>query len=203
MRQHIHEQPGSSVAEVVKRLPPKPTAQVLFEHFASTLHHFTNGTLHIPSARDVMEQVYRSIENGGASDPANLLLVYSIFAGAALAWTPKLVRQLNLTNAEIQGAFRNYSDVAISIVDKALGDLSQSIIALEGLVNLTNVVVNADGFSVKANLLRMHCQNMARSMDLNRIDTARVTEERRKQGYNVVELEVKRRIWWDMVATDW
>jgi hypothetical protein len=150
-----------------------------------------------------MEQTYRSIENGGASDLANLLLLYSIFAGAALAWTPALIERLNLTRAGIEGAFRDYSGVAISVVENTLKSLSPSIVALEGLVNLTNVVVHADGFSVKANLLRLHCQNMTRSMGLHRLDTAKATEDRRKQGYNTVELEIKRRIWWDMVATDW
>lgn len=150
-----------------------------------------------------MEQTYRSIENGGASNLSNLLLLYSIFAGAALAWTPALIGKLNLSRAGIEDIFRDYSGVAISIVENTLNRLSPSMVTLEGLVNLTNVVVNADGFSVKGNLLRVYCQNMARSMDLHRLDTAKATEERLKRGYNVAELEVKRRIWWDMVATDW
>ncbi len=44
---------------------------------------------------------------------------------------------------------------------------------------------------------------MARAMEIHRLDTAKSIEQRRVKGCNMIEIEVQRRIWWHMVASDW
>jgi hypothetical protein len=174
----------------------------MFEHFASTLH-IVLGVLHIPSTRNLLEETYRSIQQGDGPNLANLLLLYGIFAGAVLAWTPELLEKLNLNKAGAKIAFQEYTEIAMSITDKPQQNLSPSVIALEGLINLTHVLNNTDGMSAKVTTLRCLCQSMARSMQIHRLDTSKSVKERQQKPYDAIEVEVMRRIWWEIVASDW
>jgi hypothetical protein len=40
-------------------------------------------------------------------------------------------------------------------------------------------------------------------MKIHRLDTPRYREERQKNGADMVDVEVKRRVWWHMVSSDW
>ncbi|KAI9742548.1 MAG: hypothetical protein M1818_003688 [Claussenomyces sp. TS43310] len=139
---------------------------------------------------------------GAESNIANLLLLFSIFAGAALAWTPQLLEKLNSTQAEAKAAFSAYTRLAMSMLDNAHRPLAPSTVALAAVSNLAHVITNSDGFPVIVHVLRLRCLLMARAMPIHRLDTPKSREERRLKGCNMIEIEVQRRIWWDMAAFD-
>ena len=161
------------------------------------------GVLHIPSTRDMMEQAYQSMLESEEPSIPDLLLLLSIFACAALAWTPRLLAQLKSTQVEAKVALKAYIRVAISIVNNAHRPLDPSTIALAALSNLAQLLATSNGLSHEVHLLRMRCLLMARTMKVNRLDTTKSCEERRLKGCNMIEIEVQRRIWWNMVSSDW
>ncbi|GKZ32588.1 hypothetical protein AbraIFM66950_002095 [Aspergillus brasiliensis] len=75
--------------------------------------------------------------------------------------------------------------------------------ALEAISALARVLFHADWYSHKAQALRIDAICMARSMQIHRLDTAKKQEERKRSGYNVIEVEVQRRAWWHLVSSDW
>jgi hypothetical protein len=202
MSQSKTPEKGLSVAHFVESLPIISQARIMFEHFASTLH-LVLGVLHIPSTRNLLEETYRSIQQENGPGPANILLLYGIFAGAVLAWTPGLLGSLKLTKADAKIAFKKYTEMALSIINNPHQTMSPSLIALEGIINLTHVLNNTAGLSAKVTALRHLCQSMARSMQIHRLDTSKSVKERQQKPYDAIEVEVMRRIWWDMVASDW
>ncbi|KAI9933619.1 hypothetical protein AWENTII_002312 [Aspergillus wentii] len=150
-----------------------------------------------------MEEAYQRMMLGGQPTSTRLLLLFTIFAGAALAWTPELLEKLRSTKDEAKAAFTAYTSLAMSILDDDSQPVTASTVALAAISNLAYLITNSDGFAVKASVLRIRCLLMARTMQIHRLDTVKSQEERRMKGCNIIEIEVQRRVWWHMVATDW
>ncbi|KIX01087.1 uncharacterized protein Z518_10153 [Rhinocladiella mackenziei CBS 650.93] len=196
-------QDRARVAHLVAQLPPLGQARELFDHFSLALHP-TFVVLHLPSTRVLMEETYHSIVQGD-DEPciAKLLMLFTIFAGAALTWTSQILERLRSTPEEAKAAFTAYTRLAISILDNVHRPIAPSTIALAAITTLAHVVANADGFPVKVHWLRSRCLSMARMMQIDRLDMVTSREERRLKGCDMIEIEVQRRIWWHMVASDW
>lgn len=150
-----------------------------------------------------MEQTYQSMMDGEEPSDTNILLHFSIFAGAALSWTPQLLDELKCTQGEAKAAFTVYTRLAMSIVDDDDCPLGPSTVALEAISSLAHLLSNSSGLPDRVYVLRMRCLSMARTMNIHRLDTAKSREERKLKGCNMIEIEVQRRVWWSMVAFDW
>ncbi|KAI8653003.1 hypothetical protein NCS55_01283500 [Fusarium keratoplasticum] len=192
------------IAQLVAQLPPVNQARKLFDHFASTLQP-SLCILHIPSARDILEKTYRIILRGqGEHKIEDLLLLFSIFAGATLSWTKQLLQELNATKHNAKYAFETYTHLATTILDDTNQPVTPSTTALAATATLAHIVINSDEpFPAKALALRLRCHLMAKSMLLHRLDTPSSTRERILEGANAIEVEIQRRVWWSMVASDW
>ena len=192
----------SNLDDMTRKLPPLRQARELFSHFASTVQP-TYGVLHIPSSRKMMEQTYQYILEGEEPPAADLMLLFSIFAGSALLWTPELLEKLNATRGEAKAALMAYSRIALSILDHPRRLIQPSTTALLALGTLAHLLLNTDGYPVKVQVLRYRCLLMSRELQIHRLDTTKAREERRLKGCDMIEVEVQRRVWWNMVASDW
>jgi hypothetical protein len=150
-----------------------------------------------------MERTYQDMLDDKQPTPTTLMLLFSIFAGAALVWSPSLLAQLKATQIEARTAFQIYSQVALSILEHPTRPLQPSTNAMIATGILAHLLTNDGGISVKVNILQTRCLLMARAMQIHRLDIARSQEERRVKGCDLIEIEVQRRFWWNMVASDW
>lgn len=191
-----------SIGELTRRLPPLKQAKVLFDHHVHVLHP-TIGVLHIPSGRTRMENVYSCLLEGEEPPAADLMLLFSIFAGASLVWTPQLLDKIHATREEARSAFLAYARTAMCVLDHPRGLVLPSTTALVAIGMMAHLVMNTDGFPLKVHMLRNRCLLMSREMGVHRLDTAKSIEERRVKGYDMIDVEVQRRVWWNMVASDW
>ena len=149
-----------------------------------------------------MEDTYQTMLEGQGVDAARLLLLLSIFAGSMLAWTPQLLEKLNTTPTEAQAAFKVYTRLAISILDHPQ-PIEHSTTALAAMATLSHIAGNSDAYPYKLPLIRFRCFSMARALQIHRLDTPKSREQRELKGYNAIEIEVQRRVWWNMLASDW
>ncbi|KAJ5174464.1 uncharacterized protein N7482_000341 [Penicillium canariense] len=191
-----------TIIDITRKFPPLRQARELFDHFARTLQP-TFGVLHIPSARSLMEATYECLLEGEEPSAADLMLLFSIFAGAALVWTPQLLEKLNSTREEAKAAFIAYTRVALAILDHPHRAVQASTTFLVATGTMAHLLMNTDGFPLKVHLLRHRCLLISREMQIHRLDTARCREERRLKGCDMIDIEVQRRMWWNMVASDW
>lgn len=191
-----------SLVELARQLPPLWQARELFDHFAAVLQP-TYGVLHIPSSREIMENIYSGILDGKPPPAADLMLVFAIFAGAALGWTPALLNKINATREEARAALIAYSQLTIAILEHPAPLIQPSTTALVAIGTLGHLLINTDGFPVRVQILRHHCLLMSRDLKIHKLDTAKAREERRLKGCDMIEVEVQRRAWWSMVASDW
>ena len=151
------------MAYLIKQLPPLRQARELFEHFATVLHPIFN-VLHLPSSRALLEEMYQKLLNGQEHQGiANLLMLFSIFAGAALAWTPQMLKHLDCTQEAAKAAFTAYTDIGVSTLDNAHPSMPPSTVSLAAIATLAQVITNTDGYAFKVHMLRSRCLLMART----------------------------------------
>lgn len=193
---------GPNMFDITRNLPPLRQARELFNHCATTLQP-TFGVLHIPSTKRLMETTYEGLLEGEEPSPAIIMLLFSIFAGAALVWTPRLLERLQSTREEAKAAFMRYTRLALDVLEHPRRLIQPSTTALVAISTMAHLLMNTDGFPLKVHLLRHRCLLMSREMQIHRLDTAKSREERQLKGCNMIDVEVQRRVWWNMVASDW
>ncbi|KAL5590767.1 hypothetical protein FOBRF1_014324 [Fusarium oxysporum] len=186
---------------LTSNLPPAHQAHLLCEHFVDTIQP-TFGVLHVPSIRSL---VYSSVESDKEVPKIDeLLMLFSIFAGAALAWTDELLHKLEATKENAVSAFDCYFHSALSIIEEPCTPLPPSVTAVSAISTLAHVAINSDDVvPAKALDLRSRCYNMCREMMIHRLDSPAAQKERDVSPANNIDLEVQRRVWWNMVASDW
>ncbi|KAL4964025.1 Zn(II)2Cys6 transcription factor [Aspergillus stella-maris] len=192
---------GTVPDEVHSYLPPLPEARELFDHFSVTMHP-TMGILHISSTKHLLEETYRNLFEGITDDKSAVALLFTIFAGSALSATPTLLEKLKATQDEASAGGKTYLNIARSAVE-SLRSATVSTTGLSAIIVLANLITNESGHGLDGHLLRSQCYWMARSMEVHLLDTPKRQEERRVKGCNTIEFEVQRRIWWNLIATDW
>ncbi|PYI23030.1 hypothetical protein BO99DRAFT_352138 [Aspergillus violaceofuscus CBS 115571] len=187
---------------IVECLPPVEQARLLFDQFVRAIQP-TLGVLHIPSVRVLMEETYRDISEGKEPNFTVVTLLLSIYAGSTLVVTSEPLESLKATEKEARTAFATFTRLAMTMLDYPSRPIAPSTVALLAITTLCHVLTHADGFSDKMQALRMRAIFMARSMQIHRLDSPKSQEERKRTGYEIVEIEVQRRIWWHIVSSDW
>ncbi|CEL04089.1 hypothetical protein ASPCAL05221 [Aspergillus calidoustus] len=139
--------------------------------------------------------------DGQYPDHTKLLLFFALFGLATLDATLEFLHTLDTTQDQATAALKTYTQLGCFIASQP--QIQPSTNALVGIWILHWLCTCESGHSVEAHLLRARGILMARAMQTQWLDTPRAREERRLKGCDVVELEVKRRLWWMMVATDW
>lgn len=202
---HINNQVSNAhLMTILRRLPSRSQATALLDHFVRCVQP-TFCVLHVPSIRQLVDNTYQAMmaERGKQQQqpPSGdaLALSFSIFSGATLTWTPDLLGTLGTTPQGAKEAFATYTDVAVSLSEC----VGPSTVSLQAISLLVHILTGADGFGEKVHQLRSRGFFLARTMQLHRLDTPQNRDARRREGYDEVELEVQRRIWWNMATSDW
>ncbi|KAK8130924.1 hypothetical protein PG984_007362 [Apiospora sp. TS-2023a] len=194
---------SADIPRVLSRyLPNKEQAALLLDYFAKSLQP-TFGVLPIPSTRGLVEQTYADMLIGKESNSGVILLLFAICAACALTWTSELLGSLKVTSTDAKVAFRNYRDLFITLLDSLSPPLVPSTIALEALLLVTHLLSNTDSRLDRVYALRARALWMTRELQIHRLDTTKSRERRKNEGCDQIEIEVQRRKWWYMVASDW
>lgn len=160
------------------------------------------GVLHIPYTQELMEQTYEQLSQHLDVEFSNLLLLLAVFAGAALTSSPPLLDKLGVTQAKAVEVSNTYVRLSMVILDSSR-HIPPSTVALAALETLNHVIASSEGPTTKTHAIQVRRFQMARAMQIHRLDSAKSVEERRLKGCNYIELEMQRRIWWNMVSSDW
>ena len=182
-------------------LPLKAEALWLFDKYiehVAYLHH----VLHMPTVRLLINNLYDNLHQGVHVEPSHVGLVLSIFASTAYmlnSCNGSDILFANLQNA-IKCAFK-WSKSALDVLEHSKRTTSGSIEHIQAAIILSFVVFNLEGFTTSFRTLSSSALIMARELCLHRIDANIPTTTARVD--HSAALEVKRRIWWHLVSTDW
>lgn len=190
------------ISDIVSSLPPLAQARTLISHLSHQAQRFLV-TFHIPSTHKLLEETYDMIEREQLPSIAQLLFLYALFTCIASSWTPDLLVQLNSTAAGARRAFQGYYDLSLSILDNRHCPIIASTTTLVAVCNLAQVGLHATGINERSGMLRMRSLLMAYSMEIPRLDTPAKQMERGLKGCDMIDIELQRRAWWNIVAFDW
>ncbi|KAG8425502.1 hypothetical protein J3458_002197 [Metarhizium acridum] len=158
---------------------------------------------HVPSALLSMQSIYTNIQQQTPVDKSDLLLFLAIIASVTYASSPEGdVCRLFASHLEANTQCASWVAASYALSDEIKRRGQGSIVCLQGQNILCKVSTYIEGSSVRARSLISTSVAMARDLGFHRID-----HPGNKPGSldtdSEMDMEIGRRLWWDLVAIDW
>jgi hypothetical protein len=193
--------PILELAAILREFPTCEDAEMLLDYFTKTIDA-SYRMLHIPTTWQSLRDFYTDLKHGLLPSATQVSFFLGVFAGSVYASK----NGFQFATVALQGysqkvlAERWMKQAVILLTNPPV---PPSVQALQTCMNLAHLCTQIEGFSGSFGILSVTGLQMARSMKIHWLDSVLYREQRRKHGADLVELEVKRRIWWHMVASDW
>jgi hypothetical protein len=174
---------------------------MLLDHFTKSVDAMYR-VLHVPTTKRLLKDLYSDLNANRLPSTTQLAFFLVIFAGSAYVSKGDLqIRSTNLNGRPPIVLAETWCKQAVLLLTKP--PVPPSTQALQALSHLVHLCTQIEGFSGSFGVLSMAGIQMAKMMKIHRLDTPRYREERQKNGADMVDIEVKRRVWWHMVSSDW
>ncbi|KAL3429225.1 hypothetical protein BDV09DRAFT_190317 [Aspergillus tetrazonus] len=177
--------PVLELAAILRKFPTCEDAEMLLDYFTKTIDA-SYRMLHIPTTWQSLRDFYTDLKNGRL--PSVTQNDFHFETAALQGYLQKVLAERWVKQA---------------VILLTTPPVPPSVQALQTCMNLAHLCTQIEGLSGSFGILSVTGLQMARSMNIHRLDSAPYREQRREHGADMVDLEVKRRIWWHMVASNW
>lgn len=173
----------------------------LYQKHIEYLHHVTYG----PRTLAVLIDVYDKLEAGDSPAPGYVALLTSIFASTAAlqlaigAWKDLL----GIPSHHVKQACYNWAKATFDCLDTSTRMGSYGLEDLQALVTVFFLMYSLEGFSSRSRTGIGLAISIAKDLGLHRLDCPPAASRRALSLSEKVDLEIKRRVWWHLAATDW
>jgi hypothetical protein len=166
------------------------------------LHHVTYN----PWLNDILREIYDAIETEIEPSLGSVSLLLGIFASSCAflqATSPDQVPR-KISIFEAQHLTTTFLKSTLDCLDARSRIASANLETLQAFVTVFFLMYNLEGLSSRARIGVTKAVGMAKDLGLHRLDlelpgSAQPGLAERSK----VEIEIKRRVWWHLVATDW
>lgn len=166
----------------------------------SLFHH----VFHTPSLHRAIDSLLNDVEKGRAPDTNTLLLLLAICASSSYMWTIlDNHRCLYPDTATANSQSLMWLRAALDVIDHAPHPSRVTMEYVQAMVIIFFQLCCREGISRRARSLAAQAIVMARDLGLHRIDCHNQSSDPAKLDLNQTEVEVGRRLWWYLTATDW
>jgi hypothetical protein len=180
---------------VASFLPTEAEALRLFNYYHKHLDYQYHLIIPAKTKRQI-NILYEAVASGGPVDLNHMALLFSIFA-TALSYqllSSEVAEVCSSETAFLAGAALIQSNY---ITYPTIEGLQAAMIIAHHLSNLT---LNS---SVSSLFLHGSLVSQAKSLGLHLLDCPQSVADRRENGFDKSEVELKRRLWWDLASYDW
>ncbi len=147
--------------------------------------------------------VYGHIMESKPVQSSHVALLLSIFASTAYYWNMHdEVSPLFSTCKDANQAALTWGKAALDVLDYSRRTTSGSMEDIQATIVMGFLVLSLEGFSARSRSLMTTALIIARDLSLHRIDAQRHGQQINTSD-DQIEIEIKRRVWWHIVATDW
>lgn len=177
-------------------LPQASEARVLLDKYLQDidrLHH----VVHAPSLPALIDSFYASPPSQANSGVVIFLL--AIFATATHSWMPSDCERGLFTDP--QEAYKQsfmWVTAVEDVLDIAHRSSTITVEGIQGAIISFCVVFNIEGFTRRSRSLWNMALSLSRELNLHGLDHPSNTHLA-----NLAQTEIKRRVWWYLVASDW
>jgi len=188
-----------TLVEVLQVMPSRARAHRLLDHFIDNLQ-WSLHICHTPSLRRSLGKLYGDLESG-VHDNLRDLALHSAILGVSAAYPSKTLSLPEEVTTVLAQSLTQLAQRALVEVDYLK---NPSLTTLQAALILGYMIVpEAGGLTTVLLALRaaIHC---AQALGMHRLDSPRFVKQRGKEGStDYVYLELQRRIYWQLAASDW
>jgi hypothetical protein len=185
------------VGKLMVQLPNVYTARLLLQHYIQIVD-ILHRELHVPSTRTLLEATYTQLSNSHPVSREVLALFFSIFASSAFHICQG---SSHSRCAELQSTTTSYGiwkDIALNLLLQKDLVVSKTLLSLQAICILIYLVWDSEGQSPTYNTLRGIAYTKAFQMKIHRLDAGDHPLDE-----DIIQVELKRRLWWCLASTDW
>jgi len=184
-----------ATVQLLSFLPEKTKTRALFQYYDNYLDYL----YHIVLPDRVEEQInaiYQAIENQEPLNLGHLALLFSIIASS-------LFLQLSIeSSVHAEACSREYTFLTGAALIQSNYSAYPTIEGLQATLIVAHNLSNTNCHpSVRALFVHGAIVSQAKSLMLHCIDSPQF--ERKANGADMMEVELKRRLWWDLASYDW
>lgn len=181
-------------------LPTRAQGQTLLDYYVDHVNWIYQ-IIHVPSAQNIFDTMYTQIEQNQVPEYHHVALITTIFTLSAYFSSPQSNLYVHHTGAK-RLAYR-----WLAIAQEALAASNclsvPTIEALQSLILISQHIMPNIGAIATLRTLSTTSMHTARALGLHKIDSPANKARRRNTEVDWVTVEVKRRIWWHLAASDW
>lgn len=181
-------------------IPRKEEASLLMDHYVINVDPLQH-VVYAPHARSLMDSLYSRLEQGLPTIFSHMALVLSIFASSAALITGNVgnLQHLFRTSDPYQ-ASTIWANAALEVLDLSRRTTSGSLEDVQTSIIMGFLLYHMEGFSPRCRFLFTGSVAISRDLCLHKLDAP---TNQTSNPPNSIETEIKRRVWWHIVATDW
>lgn len=186
-------------------VPTYADARTLFDNYARYVCHFHH-IIHLPTLRKTLERFYLSLAQKESIDTDQAALLICVFA-TVLCYT----RMTGVDDIPLQeslgkdNAFLIFFRSTLDLLDHSRRVLPGSIEIVQTAIIVVFLDYNLEGFTSRARAIHAQAFLTAKELSMHKLDCAASVRRREVSPTleGLIDTEMKRRIWWHLVATDW
>ncbi|KAG8415049.1 hypothetical protein J3458_008931 [Metarhizium acridum] len=190
---------GEDIGALIVQLPNIYTARLLLQHYIQTVD-ILHRELHAPSTRALLETTYTQLSNSHPIPREVLALFFGIFSSSAFhicsghSHSHSRCKELQSTTA----LHETWMNIALDLLLQKGLIVSRTVLSLQALCIIIYLILDSEGQTPTYNTLRGIAHTKALQMKLHLLDAGNKLPDE-----DVIQVEIKRRLWWCLACTDW
>lgn len=137
-------------------------------------------------------------------EPNRTVFLLSILASVAALWafSPDDIPLYRSRQQALDSAY-DWTRINLDVLEQVRRSGSATLETIQATMSLVFLLYHADGFSLKVRALHGTAISIAKELGLHRTDAPRNGLPLPKHQAEIVDRELRRRIWWHLACTDW
>ena len=157
--------------------------------------------MHIGRTRAMIEDVYAKLRHEQPVHSGSIALILAICAYVELWEIDLLSPSASLTTTDATSTI--LANQALSTFENACLVSHISVELVQAAILLIFYFGHLEGISFQPRLLLSRAITIARALGLHTTDTTRADSANLKTQAQIIDAEVRRRVWWHLASTDW
>lgn len=183
--------------QILSILPTQAQGGALLEYYiqnVSWIYHI----IHVPTVKAQLKSMYTALGQDRQPDYSHLAIISTIFALSAY---------FGYSTPDLQDAKSSCCTRWTSLLQRALcaaNYISEPTMeAIQSVILISQHLLPNIGAVSMFRTLTSIAMNMGRTLGIHKVDSPSNKRKRKNGKADWVEVEIKRRVWWHLTATDW
>jgi hypothetical protein len=150
-----------------------------------------------------MKSLYLQLDQNESLSPSQAAMFLAMFSISAFFYHPCPDSHIAPTQQEAVNLSKFWARCALEVLGSRTTDATRSLDSIQAYILLSYTTFHVDGFSARSRQLHINALSIARELMMHRLDGSSDVPSIHQTPRELIQMEVKRRVFWHLVATDW